>query len=169
MATKLYGEGDWIVHANYGVGQVMGLDTKTLDGKEYKFLIVEAKNCKYWLPVDKMDVDRVRPVSTRDHIEQALKLIRKKPAALARDYKVRAKQIASRLAGCSLLEQARLIRDLHGRRLRKKSSVSDDDVLFRLKKRFVDEWVVSADIDRGTAEETLEEALEKSAAQQVED
>ena len=27
-------KGDWIVHANYGLGQVQGEDTKVLDGQK---------------------------------------------------------------------------------------------------------------------------------------
>ncbi len=162
-AVQTYKVGEWIVHANYGVGKITGTERKTLDGKEYKYLIVEALNCKYWLPVNKTDVDHVRPLSSRANFEKALSLIKRKPEILAKDYKARAKQIAERLSNCSLIEQARLIRDLSGRRLRKKSNVSDDDVFYRIQKRFIDEWVVATDIDRIEAEKQLEEALQQSA------
>jgi len=162
-AVSIYKVGDWIVHANYGVGKITGTERKTLDGQEYKYWIVEALNCKYWLPVNKADVDHVRPLSTRDHFESALKLIKKRPDKLAKDYKARARQIADRLSSCSLIEQARLIRDLSGRRIRKKSNVSDDDVFYRIQKRFIDEWVIATKIDRIEAEHQLEAALHSSA------
>lgn len=165
MTTVLqhYEVGEWIVHANYGVGKITGMENKTLDGKEYDFLIVEALNCKYWLPVNKTDVTHVRPLSSGDSFKSALTLIKKKPDILAKDYKARAKQIAERLSDCSLIEQARLIRDLSGRRLTKKSNVSDDDVFYRIQKRFLDEWVVATTIKRAEAEELLEQALHLSA------
>jgi RNA polymerase-interacting CarD/CdnL/TRCF family regulator len=162
-AVQHYEVGEWIVHANYGVGQIKGVETKSLDGREYNFLIVEALNCKYWLPVNKTDVEHVRPLSTEENFKSALKLIKKKPDTLAKDYKARAKQIAERLSNCSLIEQARLIRDLSGRRLTKKSNVSDDDVFYRIQKRFLDEWVVATEIDRNDAEAMLEDALQVSA------
>lgn len=161
--VQTYQVGEWIVHANYGVGQITGMEKKSLEGKEYKFLIVEALTCKYWLPVNKTDVDHVRPLSSADNFKSALTLIKKKPDILAKDYKARAKQIAERLANCSLVEQARLIRDLSGRRLTKKSNVSDDDVFYRIQKRFIDEWVIATEIERDEAEEKLEHALQLSA------
>ena len=163
-AVQPYSVGQWIVHANYGVGKITGTENKTLDGREYKFLIVEALNCKYWLPANKTDVDHVRPLSSRTNFDSAIAVIKKKPNQLAKDYKARAKQIAERLSNCSLMEQARLIRDLSGRRLVKKSNVSDDDVFYRIQKRFIDEWVVATDIDRSEAEQLLEKALQQSAS-----
>lgn len=166
-AVQTYNVGQWIVHANYGVGKITGTEKKTLDGMEYKFLIVEALNCKYWLPAHKTNVDHVRPLSSRASFEAALGVIKKKPNQLAKDYKARAKQIAQRLSNCSLMEQARLIRDLSGRRLKKKSNVSDDDVFYRIQKRFIDEWIIATDINRDEAEQLLNEALRLSATKIV--
>ncbi len=40
MTEEIYTRGDWIVHANYGVGQVKGKNTRILDGEERTFLKV---------------------------------------------------------------------------------------------------------------------------------
>lgn len=162
MKEILYGEGDWIVHAHYGVGEVKGIDLKQLDGKEIKYLRVKTLEGEYWLPTNRTDVDYIRPVASSETFRGAMTTIRKTPEPLSGDHKQRGKEISLQLETGALIRIARLIRDLHGRGKIEKLNMSEEDTLYRIRKRFIDEWVISADIDRATAEQKLDDALTQS-------
>jgi RNA polymerase-interacting CarD/CdnL/TRCF family regulator len=164
MTNALYEQGDWIVHAQYGVGEVRGVDRKTMNGVEITYLRVRTSNGEYWLPREHTDVDYIRPVSSTSTFRKALSTIRKKPEELDKDHKARAKEIANYLATGALIRVARLIRDLHGRARTQKLNMSEEDVLIRIRNRFIDEWVVAARIDKRKAEAKLDEALNDSVS-----
>ena len=54
MTDEIYKKGEWIVHVNYGVGQVKGKDTKTLDGEKNTFLKVKTFSSEYYIPTSKV-------------------------------------------------------------------------------------------------------------------
>jgi RNA polymerase-interacting CarD/CdnL/TRCF family regulator len=155
-----YQKGDWIVHTRCGVGQVMGIDRKALEGKERAYLKVEAFRCEYWLPVDKTDEDYIRPLSSISTLKRALSIMRMKPGELEEDHRKRLKQISEIWSDGSLVKLACLIRDLNGRQKTIKLSFAEEETLEKMKRRFVDEWIVIEDIDRKAAEEKMEKALE---------
>jgi CarD family transcriptional regulator len=166
-AESQYQKGDWIVHTRCGVGQVKGIDQKELEGKERTYLKVEAFRCEYWLPVEKTDVDYIRPVSSSSTLRRALRAIRSHPDELEDDHRRRVKQISEIWSDGTMMKLARLIRDLHGRQKTAKLSFAEEETLEKVKRRFIDEWIVIQDIERKAAEEKLEKALETSLSKVV--
>ena len=164
MTTEpLYGEGDWIVHSRYGVGRVQGEDTKKLNGKERTFLRVKTNNGEFWLPVNKTDVDHIRPVALKSTFQDILATLCLPPDELSDNYRNRQNHISEVLDRGALEEIARLIRDLNARQYYKKLTMNEQEILGRLKKRFVEEWIISAEIDPQDASRKLEEVLLSSA------
>ena len=53
-----FAEGDWIVHLYHGVGQVISIESKSLDGNKVKYYKVQTKDSIYWVPVGKVDEAR---------------------------------------------------------------------------------------------------------------
>jgi RNA polymerase-interacting CarD/CdnL/TRCF family regulator len=160
-----YKKGDWIVHAYYGVGQIKGVDRKAIEGVKKKYYRVKTKAMTYWLPVNNSDVEHIRPVASKNLFTRSLKIIRKKPRKMAKDYRVREKEISEALAACSLKALARLIRDLYGRRVTKgKMNMRDVEILENAKNHFINEYVVVKDSDPLEAREILETALAHSVS-----
>jgi RNA polymerase-interacting CarD/CdnL/TRCF family regulator len=158
----LFGKGDWIVHARYGVGQVEGMEKKVLDGEKHIFLKVKTFNCMYWLPMAGMDADRIRPVTSEYRLNKALKLIRQAPAELPKDHNKRQKAIAQVFKDTSLYEMACMIRDLHGRQAEARLNFLEEDALKKLRAQFVNEWAIVKQTDRVELEAKLGEALADS-------
>ena len=67
-----YSEGDWIVHFHFGIGQIDGVDVKDISGEEKRYCRIQATDCTFWVPVDQMDGDLVRPLATPKEIKQAI-------------------------------------------------------------------------------------------------
>jgi CarD family transcriptional regulator len=165
----LYAKGDWIVHSRYGVGQVQGKDKKRLNGKERVYLRVKTASSEFWLPVNQTDVDHVRPVAFKSTFQNSLTTIRKEPQSLPNDFRARQKYIVEILDNGALIKVARLIRDLHARQYSKQLTMNEQDILTRIKGRFVDEWAISAGLDLAEATRRLDEALSQSVEKLVDD
>ena len=157
-----YAKGNWIVHANYGVGQIKGREKKVLNGEKQTFLRVKTFNGVYWLPVENKDVDHIRPISSKNKIGRALTLIRKPPKKLPKDHKRRGKKIYQGLRDVSLYSKARIIRDLHGRKVSSRLNQSEEDIFKKITKQFLNEWSIVCDEDSEILIEKLEEALQTS-------
>lgn len=158
----LYEEGDWIVHSRYGVGQVQGKDEKELNGKLCTYLKVKTANSEFWLPANKTDVEHIRPVAYKATFQNTLTTIRKKPEQLSDNFRIRQKHISDVLDNGALIKIARLIRDLYARQYSKQLTMNEQEVFSRIKKRFIDEWAISAGLDPQDANRRLDEALAQS-------
>jgi RNA polymerase-interacting CarD/CdnL/TRCF family regulator len=158
-----YKKGDWIVHAYHGVGQIIGLDRKAIDGVNKTYFRVKTKTMTYWLPVENSDVDHIRPIASENIFTRSLEIIRKEPHEMAQDYRVREKDISEAFSACSINSLAALIRDLYGWRIvHGKKSMRDGDILIKAKNLFITEYAIAVDIDLEDARKVLEKALTQS-------
>ena len=157
-----FSKGDWIVHANYGVGQVKRKEKKVLEGDKKTFFRVKTFNGVYWLPVKNIAAPRIRRLASEYQIKKALSFIRKPPVKLPKDYKRRTKQITEALQDGSLYTMAKVIRDLHGRKVTVKLNQTDISLLEKITQRFLNEWSVVAGEEVEVLEEKLNTALQTS-------
>lgn len=161
-------KGDWIVHANYGLGQVQGEDTKVLDGQKNEYYVVQTDAATYWLPKDRVDADSIRDVASEKQFRQALKVIQDEPGQMNTDFRRRRSRIVEVLESNKVVEFAMLIRDLYWRRKQKKLNENEKRALDLLKVRFVQEWSVAAEMKQEEIIPILENTL-AAAAQKYED
>jgi RNA polymerase-interacting CarD/CdnL/TRCF family regulator len=155
-------KGDWIVHAHYGVGQIKGKDKKSFDGEKKTFFRVRTFNGVYWLSTSNTETDHIRPIASKNQIKRALRLIRRAPKKLPKDYKKRGKEISGVLRDVSLYPKVRMIRDLYARKRAKKLNFSEGDALEKMKKSFIDEWSLVDGLEPDVLEGRLRQALRTS-------
>jgi RNA polymerase-interacting CarD/CdnL/TRCF family regulator len=162
VQQSVYSKGDWIVHANYGVGQVREMEKKELDGEKKVFYRVKTFDGEYWLSVFKTDVEYIRPVTSEHLINRALTMMRKPPEKLHEDHNKRTKIVNEAIKDSSVFTKACMIRDLNGKEQESRLNFTEEDALLKIKKQFLDEWSVIKNVDREILEEKLEKALETS-------
>ena len=158
-----FDKGDLIVHSLHGIGTVKGISTKKLRGEKHAYYRVKTNRLTYWLPVVNSNTDRIRPIRAPSTFNSALSTIRKKPQKLNNAYRSRSKHISDELAKCSLIANARLIRDLHGRNREKRLHINENRIFEKIKEQFINEWAVSAKISKAEAGNKLNDALQESA------
>jgi CarD family transcriptional regulator len=166
MATETleFAEGDWIVHLYHGVGQIIDIEQKSLDGKTIKYYKVQTKDSIYWVPVENVDIDRIRPLSTPKEIDNALRIIRRKPRKMSADHMKRKSQINDVRSIGALDEVAKIIRDLSARQIADKLNDSEERALSQFTDRLISEWSISKDISTSEAREKLNDILQKYKA-----
>lgn len=162
METKL-SKGDWIVHANYGLGQVVGEDKKVLCGEEKDYYRVKTWAAEYWLPKSRADAETIREVASKNKFQKAIQMLKTAPAKMNQDYRKRKMRIAEVMTSNSVVEFAKLMRDLYARRRNKSLNDNEKRTLDLLKARFAREWSVAAEMQEEDALSRLEKMLISSS------
>ncbi len=163
--SRTYSKGDWIVHSHHGIGRIKGVEKKNISGEETRYFRIKTTDSIFWMPVEKMDTEALRPLSTPDEIQQALTILQNPPVEMSSNYKIRQLRIEKAQSRNSPNAMARIIRDL--RAYRRKAGVlnSSERSAFRsIKQHLVEEWANVAGIEREKAAQHLENLLDSHIA-----
>jgi RNA polymerase-interacting CarD/CdnL/TRCF family regulator len=162
-STPAYSKGDWIVHTHYGVGQIKGIEKKALNGNTVSYYKVTTKNSTFWIPVDQIDCDRLRPISSPKELKEALNILEKPAREMDSDHNQRKRRIKRIKTDGSLVSMARIVRDLWGRRVKKKRlNATEERALDRFEERLVTEWSVCREINVDEARKKLQHMLQEN-------
>ena len=138
-----YSEGDWIVHSHFGVGQIEGAEVKHISGEETRYYKIKTTNSTFWVPVNQMDSEVLRPLATPEEIQQAIATLKKPAEEMSSNTKIRQSRIQSVRIGNTPRAIAQLIRDLRARKRDKGILYSSERSAFRtLRERLVQEWAI---------------------------
>lgn len=156
-----YKKGAWIVHAFYGVGQIKGREEKQISGNEAEYFKIETADSTYWLPVDQIESEMLRPLSTTNDIQQALRVLQKPAKEMSSNYKVRQSHIREVQLENTPKGIACLVRDL--RALQRKKGVlnhTESTAFRRLKNQFAREWGLVTQENKENIDTRLNKMLE---------
>jgi len=142
-ASHIYAEEDWLAHSYYGIGQIKGIEAKGISGASVDYFRIQTTDSTFWVPVDQMDSEKMRPVSTLAEIQLAIAILQRPPQEMSPDHKVRKTRIQRVQLQNTLEDIARLIRDLRARQRDKgKYNLDENNAVRTLRQRLVDEWSV---------------------------
>lgn len=156
-------QGDWIIHSRYGLGQVVGVEEKTLEDSKQPYYNVRTYTFSYWLSSSNLESGRIRRIAHSDEFQQALNLISDEPVLLDENFRARMQGINDLIAENSIQSKAQLIRDMHARNVRKDIHANERGILDIQKDQFIEEFVISCQISEITAREQIRVALAKSS------
>lgn len=152
--------GDWIVHYYYGVGKVIDILDKDLDGRRETYFKVSTEEIEYWLPNDKADAEHIKPIRSIKEFDQAIQIISKPPVQITEPPNRSKRLIYERWLDGSLPARAALIRDLHGRNNIKALSYEEKKTFEKAEYFFINEWIISnPSLSKIKAKQRLHEAL----------
>jgi len=158
-----YQNGAWVVHQSYGVGQILGIETRQISGEEtsYYHLKIEVSNSHIWVPLDKLAED-VRPIATPEKFQKALAILERPPRPMDSQLNQRTKRIADVRAQNSPTALARLLRDLSARQKeRGVLSQTETDAMRRITQRFLGEWAACMGMELEVVEQKLLQQLQR--------
>ncbi len=144
--THVHVKGDWIVHSQFGTGQIAGVDVKEISGEKTQYYKIKTNNSTFWVPVDQMDSEMLRPLSTPEEIEQAIATLQKPPKKMSSNYKLRQLRIQKAQIRNTPKAIARIIRDLRAFKRDKGALNRTERSAFRaFKQQLVEEWAIVTD------------------------
>jgi len=157
-------QGDWLVHCLYGLGQIVAVDSKEMFGDKKQYYVVKTEQITYWLPVDEIDPERIRPVATRKDFKEALEILAEEPQKLDDNFRRRLIYIKNLINDGSLQSKAILIRDITARDIQKDLHINEKKILENLQRQFLNELKEAEGIDESQAQQKIKEALKQSSA-----
>lgn len=159
-----YKIGQFIIHHQFGVGEIKDITEKGLGEDRKLFYKVKTKKNTYWLPVGNEDNDRVEPLRNKKQFNEALAILSAKPEKIAKNHNSRKTEIREHWNDGSLESRARLLRDLNGRAKRKSLNFYERQMLKDIRSQLIDEWVlIKPSQDRKEAKKCIQQALKESA------
>jgi CarD family transcriptional regulator len=164
-----YSIGDNIVHAYYGVGQIVDIEDKKLNEKTKTYYVVETKDSTFWLPVNKADNERVRSIaSSKTFQDNVVEALAADPKEMASHYQTRRKRIKDVRVSGEILRIAKLVRDLTYRRYAK-GRLTDVERrnLDRLRSRLVSEWAKSVGTTKRKVSAKIRRILQRHQEEEV--
>jgi len=160
--------GDWIVHTSYGVGKVVDIIDKDMDGQQETYFKVSTDDIEYWLPVDKADADHIMPIRSEKEFDKAIKIISQPPTPMTEPHNQYKRLIYERWLDGSLSARAAFIRDLHGRNSVKSLSYDEKAAYEKAENHFINEWILTnPSLSKSAAKKRLKEALAVSIQREM--
>jgi len=158
--------GDWIVHTSYGVGKVIDILDKDVEGSQVTFFRVSTEEIEYWLPVEKADAEHITPIRSEKDFNQAIQIISKPPKPMSEPRNQYKRLINERWQDGSLPARAALIRDLNGRNAVKRLSYDEKETCNKAESSFIEEWIITVpSLSKPMARKRLNDALKVSIQQ----
>ena len=112
----MFNVGDYAVFPSHGVARITGVEKKDMYGlaEDYYVLEIVDKKSKVLVPVKKAEGIGLRRIIPPTKVEAVYNILRtKKPIILGSNWKQRYKQYWDRLRTGSIVETAKVLRDLH--------------------------------------------------------
>ena len=156
-----FSKGDWVSHLHHGVGQVEGIEKKSLGGEIQEYYKVQTRNGEYWIPTDKIDGDRIRPVVSDKLLQKAISILESPPELMDSKHTVRKNRINQVTTDGNLEGFCALLRDLHGKRAADKLNTTEQRAHSRLKKKIAAEWAATREISTQDANKELNKILRR--------
>jgi RNA polymerase-interacting CarD/CdnL/TRCF family regulator len=152
-----YSQGDWIVHSYYGIGKIKGIETKSISGEDCRYYKIKATDSTYWLPIDQMDSEKLRPLATSEDIQQAIDVLHKPPKEMSSNQNTRKSRIRRVQLENEPEDVARLVRDLQARRKEKGILNQQERSAFSaLKQQLIEEWAIISGLSPEAAASRLD-------------
>jgi len=141
---QLFSEGDWVRHLFHGVGQIKGIEEKTLGEETHKYYKVQARKGTFWIDINQVESDRVRRVVNQEKLYEALIALKASPQTMSNKHTLRKSRITQVIKDGDLIGFCNLLRDLQARRVADKLNTTEQRAHRSLKKRIASEWSASS-------------------------
>ena len=161
--SQTYAPNEWVVHRNYGVGQIKSTEQRSIGGKENTYCKIQTFNSTLWLPLAMTNDEWLRKLAPPVEIKQALEILESHPKSMADNLNIRKNQIKEVDSNDAPVVIAVLLRDLWSLKKDKKTlSQIEEAALRHFTDCFLSEWSVSMGITMDEAKVAFKGLINKS-------
>jgi CarD family transcriptional regulator len=165
MMSTPFQPGEWIVHRQFGIGQIAGIEEKRISGEQAAYCRLDTTDGTIWVPVATLDSDRFRPVATRSELEEAIRVLQSPARAMAARFDERKQRIHAVRSEHCLIETSGLVRDLWVRQIEKSLTIAEQRALRHLVACLLREWALCLSIGVDEAEQQMYGVLRQAHMQ----
>ena len=164
-----YKIGDTIIHWTHGLGTIVAIEKKDMDGVTQQYFVVKFELFKVWVPVEEANEGSIRFPADSIQFKLLFDILRM-PGELLPEFQYQRKlELRERMQKMSLGGLCHVIRDLKDRSRMHTLNQNDSSVLLRAEANLLDEWVLSLGTERAHAQSELEVLLHEGIAVSTQD
>ena len=155
-----YKPGDKVIHTKYGLGDVVQMDDKFIQGRSTHCYVVRTREMTIWVPVDEISNLRLRLPCSKSEFKELFGILKSKSEALAEDRYDRKLQLLERMEGGNLASICRVVRDLSSYRKINKMNDNDKSTLEQARNSLLEEWMYVFNLSLPHAQQELDLLLQ---------
>jgi RNA polymerase-interacting CarD/CdnL/TRCF family regulator len=155
-----YQIGDKVIHATYGLGEILRLEEKFIHERKMLCYVVRIRDMTIWVNADEMGKSGLRRPTRDNDFEKLFALLKSEGDPLPEDAYQRRTALIERMKDGSLSSICTVIRDLNGYRKQKKYNDHDKSILERAKNFLLSEWMHSRSVSSEQVNTELNKLLE---------
>jgi RNA polymerase-interacting CarD/CdnL/TRCF family regulator len=151
--------GEKVVHWVYGLGEIIQMDEKKLQGKTLQYYVVQIRDLTLWVPAGDEGESCLRHPTPAAEFGELFAILKEPGEPLPENRLLRKTQLADQLKDGKLASICRVVRDLTSQGREKKLNENDNQVLERARNLLLAEWAVSLAVPLDQAREELDHIL----------
>lgn len=159
--------GDKAVYPGHGVAQITGLENREIAGIKKEFYVLKTidSDIKLLIPVEAVSRTGLRGIIGKKEVESVLRILKTPFKQLAtQSWNRRQREYSEMLNSGSVIEIAKVLRELHRPESEKELSYSERRVRDQAKGLLVDEIALACKCNSDRAEEIIDQALDCEAS-----
>ncbi len=157
--------GDTVMHWNYGLGQITGMEERLVTGTSQLYYVLRIKDLSVWVPADKSAGERMRPPTSARSFKKLLAVLGGSADDLSDDRRERKLQLHAKMSAGTAESICHVLRDLTTRELNRPLNDDDRATLERARAMLLGEWVYALQVPPDQAEHDLHKILKPTATQ----
>jgi CarD family transcriptional regulator len=151
--------GDPVVHWTYGIGEIVGMEERILEGRKTLYYVVKIQSFSIYVPVDGKAISRLRPPTTKREFSKLFNILSGSGESLSEDRFERKIQLHKELADGSAENLCHVIRNLTSFSQKKQLNDDDRSIMNRAWTSLVGEWGFSMAVPPTQVEADLRRLL----------
>ena len=155
----VYHVGDKVIHWTYGLGEIVDVEEKNIDGKPTNCYVVRVINMMIWIPINDLQQRSLRVPTPPEEFESLFAILTAPCEKLQEDRMQRKNQLMAQLKDGELASICRLVRDLTNYKRSAKLSDQERSILERAINTLLTEWSYSLEIPLNEAQQAMAELL----------
>lgn len=150
-----YQVGDKVIHWNYGLGEIIGLDEKFIHERQMLCYVVRIRDLTIWVEAEDTSGSSLRLPTPGGDFENLFTILHSPGEPLPIDRFERKIQLSDRMKDGKLVSICSVVRDLSFYRQAKKLNYNDKSTLDRAVSFLLDEWMFSLSVSLAQANSEL--------------
>jgi CarD family transcriptional regulator len=151
-----------VVHPAYGLGKVVGIEMiEYMGAKARPYYNVMLENGNIWMPAEPSSQVGIRPITSKDELDNYRQILRAEPQPLHEDRHKRNAENKNRIKSANFQSLCEILRDITAFSWEKKLNDYDSASMRKVTTALVQEWSISAGISLDDAQNEIKELLQQ--------
>lgn len=159
-----YNQGESVVHHQFGVGTVVGIETMNVNEELRQFYRVSFDRTMLWVPVAGSS-SGIRPITTKGNLAPFREVLKSSPSAFEGDFRQRQAEMTRRVDSGTFQGLCEIVRDLSARLSGKPLNLYEFTLLKRSREALITEWSAASGCSSDQALDEIDGYLRHSMEQ----